>query len=184
MSLASSPITREQQQRPESAIDRNIRALIEHRRLEQDRRTRQDRIADAVTGFTGSMRFVYLHLALFGAWIGINLPWGSWPKFDPTFVILAMFASVEAIFLSTFVLITQNRMAAMAEKRAELDLQISLLAEQEITQLLKVVTEIANRMNVDLRTPELDEMKKEVRPEEVLKQLEQHERANMEHTLD
>jgi uncharacterized membrane protein len=76
--------------------------------------------------------FVYLHLAVFGVWILINL--GLVPGvglFDPSFVILAMVAAVEAIFLSTFVLISQNRMAASDAKRAELDLQISLLAEHD-----------------------------------------------------
>ena len=80
------------------------------------------------------MRFVYLHLALFGGWIIVNL--GLIPglrPFDPSFVVLAMVASVEAIFLSTFVLISQNRMAAAADRRADLDLQVSLLAEHEIT---------------------------------------------------
>jgi uncharacterized membrane protein len=52
---------------------------------------------------------VYLHLVIFGLWIVINLPWLPLPRFDPSYVILAMVASVEAIFLSTFILITQNR---------------------------------------------------------------------------
>ncbi|HEX5177642.1 MAG TPA: DUF1003 domain-containing protein, partial [Chthoniobacteraceae bacterium] len=95
-----------------TAVQRNIRTLVERRRAEEQERRLQDRIADAITRFTGSMTFVYLHLFLFGAWISINLPWVPLgPKFDPSFVVLAMVASVEAIFLSTFVLITQNRMA-------------------------------------------------------------------------
>ena len=79
---------------------------------------------------------------------------GSWPisagsggpQMDPSFVVLAMVASVEAIFLSTFVLISQNRLAAAADKRADLDLQISLLAEHEVTRLVTLVADIANRM--------------------------------------
>ena len=78
----------------------------------------QKRLADAITRFTGSMPFVYLHLLLFGGWIIANLPGVPLPHFDPTFVALAMVASVEAIFLSAFILITQNRMTAQAEKRA------------------------------------------------------------------
>ena len=68
------------------------------------------------------MIFVYIHLIGFGIWIIVNLGWTPLPTFDPTLVVLAMFASVEAIFLSTFVLITQNRMAAQADRRADLDL--------------------------------------------------------------
>ena len=89
------------------------------------------------------MRFVYLHLAFFGFWIVANLGWvPAVPSWDPSFVVLAMIASVEAIFLSTFVLISQNRMAAVADKRADLDLQISLLAEHEITRLVTLVGEL------------------------------------------
>src|SRR3954468_142614 len=125
-------------------VERNINALLARRRQEESKKSLPDRIADKITAFTGSMLFVYLHVALFGAWIVINLGWlPSVPRFDPSFVILAMVASVEAIFLSTFVLITQNRMAAIADKRADLDLQVSLLAEHEITRLLALTTAIA-----------------------------------------
>jgi uncharacterized membrane protein len=92
------------------------------------------------------MRFVYLHLLLYGAWIAVNLGWTPLKPFDPSFVILAMEASVEAIFLSTFVLITQNRMAALADRRADLDLQVSLLTEHEVTRVVTLVTAMAERM--------------------------------------
>jgi uncharacterized membrane protein len=98
---------------------------------------------------------------------------GPW---DPTFVVLAMIASVEAIFLSTFILITQNRMAAAADRRAELDVQVSLLAEQEITKLVELVSEIADRMGVDHATgADVQEMKREVAPEAVLDAIEERE---------
>src|SRR5687768_15016120 len=122
------------------------------------------------------MVFVYIHLIGFGAWIIVNLGWTPLPTFDPTFVVLAMFASVEAIFLSTFVLISQNRMAEAAEKRANLDLQISLLAEHEVTRLITLVGEIADRMGIDqARNPELSELKRDVAPEKVLDTMEQIE---------
>src|SRR5438045_7860759 len=98
-------------------MQRNIKALLARRHAEDRNKALQLRIADAITRFTGSMLFVYIHLILFGGWIIVNLPWLPIPKFDPTFVLLAMFASVEAIFLSTFVLISQNRMAEQAYKR-------------------------------------------------------------------
>jgi uncharacterized membrane protein len=88
-----------------------------------------------------------------------------------------MVASVEAIFLSTFVLITQNRMAALADKRADLDLQISLLAEHEITRLISLVTAIAERLELDAaRNPELAELSQDVAPERVMEKMEAHER--------
>ncbi|MGI8508716.1 MAG: DUF1003 domain-containing protein [Gemmatimonadaceae bacterium] len=155
-------------------IDRNIRALVAERAEEERARSREERIADVVTTFAGSMRFVYLHLAIFGAWITVNLgrvP--GVPKFDPSFVILAMFASVEAIFLSTFVLITQNRMSELAGTRADLDLQISLLSEHELTRVVRLVAAIGNRLGLEeARDPELDELGRDVDPEAVLKQIE------------
>jgi uncharacterized membrane protein len=87
-----------------------------------------------------------------------------------------MVASVEAIFLSTFILITQNRMAAMADKRADLDLQVSLLAEHEITRLLTLVTALAERMGVDAaQDPELTELARDVAPEQVLDTMDTHQ---------
>ena len=157
-------------------VERNIQALLEHRKKEENKKTVEERIADSVTRFTGSMLFVYIHLVLFGAWIIWNLGWLSLKPFDPSFVVLAMFASVEAIFLSTFILISQNRMTALADKRAELDLQVSLLAEHEITRLITLVTCIAKKMNIeDANDAEIDELSKDVYPEKVIETMEKVE---------
>ena len=156
-----------------AALRRNIDALQQRRRQEAASATRQERLAQAITGFTGSMRFVYLHLALYAIWILVNVGiiFGM-PKFDPSFVILAMEASVEAIFLSTFVLISQNRTAAAADKRADLDLQINLLTEHELTKLAEVIAAIAERLDVSLVPhDDLQDVKKHVAPEAVLDEL-------------
>jgi uncharacterized membrane protein len=160
-------------------VDRNIGALLERRRHEERTKSFQDRLADGITRFTGSMKFVFLHLAVFGLWTVINAGWiPGLPRFDPTFVLLATLASVEAIFLSTFVLISQNRMAALADKRADLDLQVSLLAEHEITRTLELVTQIARRLELEgAHRPELEELAKDVAPEAVLDRIEDAERA-------
>jgi uncharacterized membrane protein len=162
-----------------SSLRRNIEALERRRRQESASATRQERLAEAITSFTGSMRFVYLHLALYAVWILVNLgAVPGIPKFDPSFVILAMEASVEAIFLSTFVLISQNRTAAAADKRADLDLHISLLTEHELTKLTEVVTAIAARLDVQLGADaEIEEVKKDVAPEAVLDEID----ARQEH---
>src|ERR671913_1646909 len=126
-----------------SALRRNIEALEERRRQEAAAAPMEARVAEAITRFTGSMRFVYVHLALYGAWILVNLgAMPGVPRFDPSFVVLAMVASVEAIFLSTFVLISQNRMAAAADKRADLDLHVSLLTEHELTRAIRLLDAI------------------------------------------
>ncbi|MBP0496527.1 DUF1003 domain-containing protein [Roseomonas sp. SG15] len=150
-----------------------MQALEDRRRAEVAAATPQERIAETITRFTGSMTFVYIHLAVYGAWILTNLGLISFiPKFDESFVILAMEASVEAIFLSTFVLISQNRMAAAADKRADLDLQISLLAEHELTKLSELVVAIAERMDIRASAdPELQEVQKDIAPEAVLDEI-------------
>jgi uncharacterized membrane protein len=155
-------------------LDRNIRALYERRQREAATESLEARVADAMTRFAGSMLFVYLHVIVFGLWIAANLGWIPGVRvWDPSFAVLAMVASVEAIFLSTFVLITQNRMAAAADKRADLDLQISLLAEHEVTRLAAVVSDIAKALNVQTDAQrELEPVKSEVEPESVLDRLE------------
>jgi uncharacterized membrane protein len=160
-------------------VERNVRALLDRRAEIERSRSTQDRIADAITRFSGSMVFVYIHVVVFGLWIVLNLGWLPIEPFDPTFVALAMVASVEAIFLSTFVLITQNRMAELADKRADLDVQISLLTEHEVTRLVELVTEIAKKMNIDASyDPELSELSRRVAPEKVLDKLEETERTH------
>jgi uncharacterized membrane protein len=157
-----------------SALRRNIEALRERRRQDAENRSWADRVADRVTGFAGSMRFVFLHLAAYGFWIVANLGWvpGVAP-WDETFVVLAMAASVEAIFLSTFVLISQNRMMAAADQRADLDLQIGLLTEYEVTSLVRMVRQIAERVGVDVPREEVSELERNVAPEAVLDAIEE-----------
>jgi uncharacterized membrane protein len=160
-------------------LARNIQALNRRRKEEERRATREERLAQTITDFTGSMLFVYLHLAVFGFWIVANLEWiPGIPAWDPSFVVLAMIASVEAIFLSTFVLISQNRMAAAADKRADLDLQINLLAEHEVTKLVALVSALAKHMGVRSEVDhEVDELKRDVAPEAVLDKIEKTERV-------
>jgi uncharacterized membrane protein len=156
-------------------LERNIKALLHRREQEVRARSTEDKIADAITKFAGSMVFVYIHLTLFGIWVVWNLGWLGLKPFDPSFVVLAMFASVEAIFLSTFVLISQNRMNVQADKRADLDLQVSLLAEHEITRLVTLVTAIAHKMEIEeAKNPELNELAQDVKPELVMDTMEQH----------
>ncbi|HEX8553209.1 MAG TPA: DUF1003 domain-containing protein, partial [Sphingomonas sp.] len=101
--------------------------------------------------------------------------WGS-PKFDPSFVVLAMMASVEAIFLSTFVLISQNRMAAAADERADLDLHINLLAEHELSRMAGLLAEVAKRVGVEPPADDLGEILADVQPERVLDAIAARER--------
>lgn len=173
MARQPEPAPREEPHNLAGVLRRNIEALDAHAREEEERASLQERLAQRITDFAGSMTFVYLHLALVGAWVGVNvgvIP--GLPRFDPTFVILATVASVEAIFLSTFVLISQNRAAEAADRRAQLDLQINLLAEHEITRLISLTKAVAAKLGVEEgRDPELDELERDVAPEAVLQEL-------------
>jgi uncharacterized membrane protein len=159
-----------------SALERNIEALAERRRQEAASGSVQDKLAEAISRFAGSITFVALHAALVAAWVLVNAGLTPLHPFDPTFVILATVASVEAIFLSTFILISQNRASAAADRRADLDLQISLLSEHEVTRLIELVARIADKLGIEeARNPELDELKRNVAPEAVLERIEESE---------
>lgn len=160
----------------QSSLKRNIEAIAARRRREDTELTLGERVARGVTGFAGSLGFVALHLVLYAGWAAVNL--GSIPglaPFDPSFNALGLLTSMEAIFLSTFVLMTQNRMAAADAKRADLDLQVSLLAEHEITQLVEMVADLSEHMGLDRRSPEVEEIQKDVAPEAVLDAIEAKE---------
>ena len=152
-------------------LERNIEALTERRRREEQAEGVQTKVANALTRFIGSMPFVYLHAAIVLAWTAVNLgAIPGAPRFDKTFVILATAASVEAIFLSTFVLISQNRDAAAADRRADLDLQVNLLAEHEISRLMELTAAVARKVGVDpdALDEEIDELSQDIRPEAVM----------------
>lgn len=123
-----------------------------------------DRFADLLTAFSGSLAFVALHAAWFAAWIAVNTIPGV-GHIDPyPFGLLTLIVSLEAIFLSTFVLISQNRQAVAADRRAKVDLQVNVIAEQEVTKLLQLVTEIHQHMSIDHpHDPMLDQMRSRTR---------------------
>jgi len=159
-------------------LEHNIK-IIEHMRAQAEaRRSAQDRFADATTRFSGSMLFLYLHAVWFALWVVVNtgiLP-GIKP-FDPfPFGFLTMVVSLEAIFLSTIVLISQNRQRALHEKHETPDLQIDLLAEYEITRMLGLVDKIAQKLGIDDGDhAEIMELCEPVVPDVVMREIERQE---------
>jgi uncharacterized membrane protein len=162
-----------------STLHENITALREDREAAERERTIGERIADAVTGFAGSMYSVAFHFMLYGGWLVYNSGFFPVEPFDPyPFVMLAMTASVEAIFLTTFVLISQNRNAAIEERREDLGLHVSLLAEHEITRLAQLMDLMASRMGLaETEKPELGDIKQEVAPVSVLRTIDKMEES-------
>ena len=107
-----------------------------------------DRVADLATAFSGSMLFVLVHALWFGVWITLNLLPGV-SHFDGfPFGLLTLIVSLEAIFLSTFVLISQNRQAIAADRRAKVDLQVNVIAEHEVTKLIQLMTEMHEHLGI------------------------------------
>ncbi len=157
-----------------NVIERNIRTLIRLRLKAARERGAQDRIADIITSFSGRMAFVYLHIAWFGMWILLNTGRLGVPPFDPfPYGLLTMIVSLEAIFLSAFVLISQNRLSAEAERRADLDLHIGLLTEHELTRALHMLDAIQDKLGIaNDADSELADLEMETKPEDVLAEIE------------
>ena len=163
-------------------IRKNIAALAEMQRRDDERRTSSDRVADLITRFSGSMAFVYLHVAWFGIWLVLNV--GLFAGFglrafdEFPFGLLTMIVSLEAIFLSTFVLISQNRMARASEKRAELELQVNMLGEQKAAKTLEMLDHLTRQLDQMRRfsferDPEIDALKVSPEPGDVLRVIEE-----------
>ena len=165
-------------------IERNIRTIIQLRLKASRERSLPDRTADAITAFSGSMVFVCVHIAWFSTWVLLNTGRFGLHPFDPfPYGLLTMIVSLEAIFLSTLVLITQNRMSDEVERRsADLDLHIGLLAEHELTRVLQMLDAIQEKLGIENHAAsELADLEMETRPEDVLSEIARLQRAALRH---
>ncbi len=149
---------------PDTALSRaarkNIAAVRDLETEIRRDRTRIDRVTDAISAFAGSPRFLAAQAIAIGLWIAVNTLPGL-PRFDPyPFEFLNFALAVEAILLSTIVLMAQNRQGRESAEQAELHLQIGLLAEQESTKMLEMLQGIHTRLGLDAaaKDPELKEM--------------------------
>lgn len=155
---------------------RNIEAVA---LLEQElsrQRTRLERISDRVTAFVGSIQFVVAHAALVLAWVVLNAVLATRAAFDPyPFVFLNLVLAIETVFLSTFVLMSQNRQNRQSDRWAHIDLQVSLLAEQEATKMLQMLGQISDHLGLKhvSRDRELREMVQTTHVEVLVEELDQ-----------
>jgi uncharacterized membrane protein len=152
--------------------------ILEMIQLEQREKTRMgaaDRLADWITAIAGSMPFVALNALWFALWIGIQ-EIGIW-QFDAfPFGLLTMIVSLEAIFLSLFVLISQNRQALVSDKRAKLDLQINLIAEQEVTKAIEMLSRIEKKLGSAPKDRDVEQMKRPTRIRELANEMDRVQR--------
>jgi uncharacterized membrane protein len=135
----------------------NIAAIAKLEEEALDRRTATERGSDVIVKFIGSVKFLMLHAILVAIWSTVNLNLIPNVKaFDPfPFGILALFVSSESVFLTIFVLISQNRMARQAERRSHLDLQVGMLAEQELTMMLQMLQKLCQHVGVHVKSAAL-----------------------------
>src|SRR6476620_3452585 len=156
---------------------RHIEAVRQLEKAAKEERTRIDRFAETIAKFCGSMTFVWVHVVWFGIWILINvIP--RLPHIDPfPFTFLTLVVSLEAIFLSTFILISQNHDSKISERRNHLDLQINLLSEQENTQMLVILRAIAEKVGANLSShDQVEALSEETKPQRLVKQIKAREK--------
>jgi uncharacterized membrane protein len=154
----------------------NIRAIIDLERQALSASSWSARVSDAISRFAGSLWFVLCHLAGFTTWAMWNALAPESLRFDPyPYGLLTFIVSLEGVLIATFVLITQNRMAVQSDRRDHLNLQVDLLAEQEMTLMLRMLRRISEQLDIrpesedDRRAEKLGE---ETNVYELMRQLE------------
>jgi uncharacterized membrane protein len=158
----------------EEMTEQNVQTIVQLEETAKANRNKTDQMADIIAQFCGSFTFVWVHLIWFAAWIIVNgLPGVA--HFDPyPFTFLTLVVSLEAIFLSTFILISQNHETRLSERRNQLDLQINLLTEQENTKMLKILERIADKVGASTQDdPSLQVLEQSTRPEKLVEQIEE-----------
>jgi len=154
----------------------NVEAILKLEEAAKNQRTRSELVAEGIARFCGSMRFVWVHVIWFSTWVFVNLVPGI-KHIDPfPFTFLTLVVSLEAIFLSTFILISQNHDTQISERRNHLDLQINLLSEQENTKMIRMLQAIADKVGAHVgHDPHLEQLSQETQPEKLVEQIEQRE---------
>lgn len=166
---------RDEYHEPKSVTEltaRNVEVVARLDEAAKAKRTSADRVVDGITAFCGRLSFVWVHVVFYGFWIVYNEIRGRRGFDPPPFQLLAMTVSLEAIFLSTFILISQNRQNRLAERRNHLDLQINLLSEQESTKMLTMLSAIVKHLNIQEGAPEVGVLAEATQPEMLVDQIE------------
>jgi uncharacterized membrane protein len=159
----------------EELTRRNVERIQALEREEHGKATTADRVADAIASFVGSILFVWVTVLLIGAWVVGNLLAGPDHRVDSfPFPLLTLVLSIEAIFLSIFILMSQNRAARVSDKRSHLDLQLNLLSEQENTKVLLLLERIGQAVGADTETdPDVKVLVQATKPEALSRQIDQ-----------
>ena len=158
-------------QTSQELTEQNVKTIARLEEAEHAKRTFGDTVADYVAAFCGSMLFVWVHVTWFGIWIAINI-WPHGKHIDRfPFPFLTLVVSLEAIFLTTFVLISQNRQSRIADRRNHLDLQVNLLAEQESSKTLEMLSAIMEKLGISHLDPTVKALEEVTQPEKLVEQI-------------
>ena len=166
-------------ERPADSVEELTRNNVERihalEAREHEKATTADRVADAIANFAGSITFVWITVLLIGSWIVANLVLPQRDRIDPfPFPLLTLVLSIEAIFLSIFILMSQNRAARVSDKRSHLDLQLNLLSEQENTKMLLLLERIGQAVGAEVETdPDVQVLVQATKPEALSRQIDQ-----------
>jgi uncharacterized membrane protein len=162
--------------RTDPQVQKNIESIMRLDKQTSRQRSTAEHVADKITTFAGSTPFIIFHVAWFAGWILVNLRLipGIRP-FDPLpFSFLTLVVSLEAIFLALLVLKSQNRMTREADKRAHIDLQINMLAEQEGTKILNMIQRIGKHLGLEEEIDEaMEQLSQETDVNQVAKTLDE-----------
>jgi uncharacterized membrane protein len=161
-------------------VQQNIEKILQMEKEAEGGRSPVEHLADRITFFAGSTPFIVIHIIWFGVWILINgkvipgiMPFDKFP-----FSFLTLVVSLEAIFLTLLVLMSQNRMTKEADKRAHIDLQVNMLDEQETTIILRTVQKIATHLGIEKELDEsIQELCEETDVDKVAKTLDEQSRG-------
>ena len=156
-------------------VHRNIKTMLQLRQQAESRKGMRYRLANHITQYMGSFSFVSIQMVFIFLWVLINSEWvpETW-RFDKfPFVLLSLTMTVEAIFIAIFILMNQNHMKDLAQKREDLDVQINLLTEHEVTQIMSMVEKIYSHLNIKEKNQDLSDLKAETSPAKVLQVIEQ-----------
>jgi uncharacterized membrane protein len=159
-----------------STTTRNIKAISELERSALAQRSTSARIGDAIATHAGKMWFIVFHVVWFSFWLWINSESRGRFAFDPfPYQLLSTVVSLESIFLSLFILMSQNRSSVQADQRNHLDLQINLLSEEENTKMLQMLQAICEHHKLAIgKDPETTAMAQRTEIGEVLSELQEH----------
>jgi len=163
----------------EQSLDDGQEKIKSFRAKFNKRRSRTQWIIDKISAFSGTVTFLIINVAIFAFWILFNVGILNLKPFDPfPFVLLTTIVSLEAIVLSIFVLISQNHQSTLAELREEIDLQINLISEREITKILRLIAGLYDHMKISVdKDSELSKMLKPTDPNKIEKVLEHEIKA-------